>query len=61
MALPETDEDIEGFVIEKAFLYERVFKFIEKTFNEFIILRIQSSWNKSERQLVHRWIHQNNL
>ena len=61
MALPETDEDIEGFVIEKAYLYEKVFKFIEKTFNEFINLRISDSWNKSERQLVHRWIHQNNL
>ena len=59
-ALPETNEDMEGFVIEKAYLYERVIKFIEKSFNSFIKIRISDSWNKSERQLVQRWIHQSN-
>ena len=56
--LPETADDLEGFVIEKAYLYERVIKFIENAFNNFIKLRISDSWNKSERLLVHRWIHQ---
>ena len=58
-ALPETAEDLEGFVIEKAYLYEKIIKFIENAFNNFIKLRVSNSWNKSERQLVQRWIHTN--
>lgn len=58
-ALPETADDLEGFVIEKAYLYEKVIKFIESAFNYFIKLRISKSWNKSERQLVYQWIRHN--
>ena len=57
-ALPETADDVEGFVIEKAYLYERIIRFIEHTFNGFIKLRLSNNWNKSERHLVHQWIKQ---
>lgn len=57
-ALPETADDLEGFVIEKAYLYEMVIQFIEKAFNNFIKIRISNSWNNSERIAVQRWIHQ---
>ena len=57
-ALPETADDVEGFVMEKAYLYERIIKFIEHAFNDFIKLRISNSWNKSERLLVQQWINQ---
>ncbi|MBW2410668.1 MAG: hypothetical protein JRF72_12780 [Deltaproteobacteria bacterium] len=57
-ALPETADDVERFVMEKSYLYERIVQFIEHAFNGFIKLRISNSWNKSERQLVQRWINQ---
>ena len=58
MALPETADDLEGYVIEKTYLYEKVIKFIENSFNSYIKLRISNSWNESERSLVRQWIHQ---
>ncbi len=57
-ALPETPDDLEGFVIEKAYLYEKIIKFIENAFTNYIKLRISNSWNESERPLVRQWIHQ---
>ncbi len=57
-AMPETDDDVEGVVMEKAYLYERIIRFTEHAYNGFIKLRISDSWNKSERQLVQRWIKQ---
>ena len=60
-ALPETADDLEGFVLEKAYLYEMIIKFIENAFNGFIKLRISDRWNKSERQLVQLWINQSRL
>jgi len=59
-ALPETADDIEGCVMEKAYLYEKVVKFIENTFNSYIKIRISNSWNESERLFVRQWIHQIN-
>jgi hypothetical protein len=56
-ARPETADDLEGCVIEKAYLYEKVIQFIEKSFHRFIKIRISSDWNESERPLVRRWIH----
>ena len=57
-ALPETPDDLEGYVIEKAYLYEKVIKFIENSFSSYIKLRISNSWNETERTLVRQWIHQ---
>jgi hypothetical protein len=57
-ALPETPDDLEGFVIEKVYLYEKIIKFIENAFKNYIKLRISNSWNNSERPLVRQWIHQ---
>ena len=59
-ALPETPDDLEGFVIEKAYLYEKIIDFIEKAFEKYIRIRISNSWNESERPLVRQWIHQIN-
>jgi hypothetical protein len=56
-ALPETAEDLEGYVIEKTYLYEKVIKFIENAFTNYIKLRISSSWNKTEQPQIRQWIH----
>ena len=57
MALPETAEDLEGYVIEKKYLYEKIIKFIESAFLNYIKTRISNSWNKTEQPLIRQWVH----
>lgn len=54
-ARPETKDDIEGFVLEKIYLYDRVIQFIEKLFSLFVRLRLSDQWNGSILQ-VKSWI-----
>jgi len=54
-ARPETKEDVEGFVFEKIYLYNRVIDFIEKLFKMFVRLRLSNQWNGSILQ-VQTWI-----
>lgn len=56
-ALPETADDLEGYVIEKTYLYEKVIKFIENAFANYIKLRISNSWNRTEMPQMRQWIH----
>ena len=56
-AMPETADDIEGYVIEKKYLYEKVIKFIERAFANYIKLRISDNWNKTEQPQIRQWIH----
>ena len=56
-ALPETAEDLEGYVIEKTYLYEKVIKFIENAFTNYIKLRISDSWKKTEQPQIRQWIY----
>jgi hypothetical protein len=59
IALPESPEDLEGFVIEKAYLYDKLIQFLEKLFAHFIKLRISDKWPKTELPPVRKWIHSN--
>ena len=56
IGLPESPEDLEGFVIEKAYLYDKLTQFLEKIFAHFIKLRILNKWQKTELPLVRKWI-----
>jgi hypothetical protein len=56
-ALPETADDLEGYVIEKTYLYEKAITFIENAFTNYIKLRISNSWNKTEQPQIRQWIH----
>ena len=56
-AMPETADDIEGYVIEKTYLYDRIIKFIENAFANYIKIRISSSWNKTEQPQIRQWMH----
>ena len=58
--LPETVEDLEGFVIEKAYHYDKIVKFLGKVYSDYIKLRISDSWGKSVTPQVRKWIHTNN-
>ena len=58
--LPETVEDLEGFVIEKAYHYDKIINFLEKIYSDYIKLRISNSWDKSETAQIRKWIQANN-
>lgn len=52
----ETAEDIEGAVLEKAYLYEVVIGIIDALFQKFIHLRLSPIWDKKEVERLRRWI-----
>jgi hypothetical protein len=59
---PETagtqkQEDIEGAVLEKIFLYEKVILFIEGAFRHFVRLRISENWDKNNITQIKQWIN----
>jgi hypothetical protein len=53
----ETEEDVEGAVLEKAYLYEKAIQLTDKLFKEFIALRVSDEWNKKVVPRVRKWIH----
>ncbi|MGD8522777.1 MAG: hypothetical protein PVF56_16635 [Desulfobacterales bacterium] len=57
---PETTEDLEGFVIEKAYHYDKIINFLGKTYSNYINLRISDSWKKRGADQIREWIHANN-
>ena len=57
--LPESDEDLEGVVLERADLYERAIQLVENLFRHFIKLRIATAWQKNTRAAIRKWILSN--
>ena len=60
LKLPETGaveqpEDMEGMVLEKLFLYEKPFKFIDELYRRFIELRLSDKW-KAVLSELKKWI-----
>jgi hypothetical protein len=56
-AVTQTKEDIEGAVLEKIFLYEKVILFIEGAFRHFVRLRISEDWEKKIITQMKQWIN----
>ncbi|MCP4760141.1 MAG: hypothetical protein GY870_00070 [archaeon] len=52
----EKKEDIEGAVLEKVFLYEKVVSLVENLYIHFIKLRTSSKWNKDIVINIRKWI-----
>ena len=52
----DSKEDIEGAVIEKAYLYDCIISLINKLFSTFVKLRISPDWKKNEVQNIKKWI-----
>lgn len=54
--MPETDEDIEGYVLEKLYLYDKSLQFINNIFTHFVRLRISNGWQGKEIATIRKWI-----
>jgi hypothetical protein len=54
--MPETNEDIEGFVLEKIFLYDKILKIIGNIFIHFVKLRLSTRWQNKMVSEIRNWI-----
>ena len=52
----EKNDDIEGAVLEKIYLYEKVVSLVENLYNQFIHLRISNKWNDDTVYRIKKWI-----
>ncbi|QTA84640.1 hypothetical protein [Desulfonema magnum] len=53
----ESKDDIEGAVLEKAYLYEKAVIFVDNVFKYFVKLRLSKDWNENIVPLVRQWIY----
>jgi len=53
----ESEEDLEGAVLEKANLCDRAIQCMDKLFKQFITLRVSEGWPNRVVPLVRQWIH----
>lgn len=53
----EEKEDIEGAVLEKIFLYNKVIELTDKLFSRFIKLRVSTGWDNNTVPLLKKWIY----
>lgn len=53
----ETKDDIEGMVLEKAYLYEKTIDLINRLFNLFLKLRSSVDWDKKTVPQIKKWIN----
>ena len=54
--LPQSDEDLEGFVLEKLFFYDKLLKFLKNLFARFVKLRISNDWQSKDIAAIRNWI-----
>ncbi|MGD9877544.1 hypothetical protein [Desulfococcus sp.] len=54
----ETRDDIEGFLLEKVYLYEKVVRLIDKLYAGFLRYRLSADWNERVLPLLKQWIHE---
>ena len=52
----EKKEDVEGAVLEKIYLYEKVVSLIENLYKQFIHIRISNKWNSETIPRIKKWI-----
>ena len=57
IAPPENPDDVEGCVLEKIFLYDKILQFLEKLYKSFIKLRTSDRWQGHETVLLKKWFH----
>jgi hypothetical protein len=54
----ETREEIEGFLLEKVYLYEKAVRLIDKLYAGFIRSRLSEEWNARVLPRLKQWIHE---
>jgi hypothetical protein len=60
LKLPETaaaeqQEDMEGLVLDKLYLYEKPFQFIDALYQKFISLRLSDRWTETKSDIM-KWV-----
>jgi hypothetical protein len=53
----ETAEDIEGMILEKAYLYEKAVMLVDHLFNFFLKRRCSAQWQQTSVAEIKKWIH----
>jgi hypothetical protein len=54
----ETKDDIEGAILEKKFLYEKIMDWLDGIFGYFIKIRISPEWTDGVVPRIKKWILQ---
>ena len=54
--VPESEEDLEGFVLEKIFLYDKILNILENIFTHFVKLRLSNRWQNKMVPNIRNWI-----
>jgi hypothetical protein len=52
----ESKDDIEGIVLEKAYLYEKTIDLVTSLFNSFLKLRCNDQWNQTTVPEIKKWL-----
>jgi hypothetical protein len=52
----ESKKDVDGFFIEKMYLYNSIYSLIDTLFKKYILLRISDDWKKTSLDLK-KWIY----
>lgn len=52
----ETKDDIEGLLLEKAYLYEKAIDLVTNLFNSFLKLRSTVAWNEKTVPEIKKWL-----
>jgi hypothetical protein len=52
----ETKDDIEGIVLEKAYLYEKAIDLVTNLYYSYLKLRCTDQWNKTTVQEIKNWL-----
>jgi len=54
-AVSESPEDMECFILEKIFLYDKILQFLDKLYKTFIKYRVATRWQKRDISLIKNW------
>jgi hypothetical protein len=52
----ESEDDIEGIVLEKIFLYDKVLQIQQKLYAHFAGIRVSDAWQRKEVPRIRKWI-----
>ena len=55
IASAESPDDVEGIILEKIFLYDKILQFLEKLYKTFIKYRLSDHWLKWDVNLIKKW------
>ena len=53
----DSEEDLEGAVLEKVYLYDKALQLTDNLFKQFMTLRVLEDWDKKVVPLMRKWIY----